>query len=202
MTVMTILRRRGSALAVLLLVPTLAACGFGVQTNKQYQAGAGVDNRDGIVQILNAAVVIPKVGATNGVFVGSFANTSGSDPAVQTSYTTGQAAAVESISITKPAGGTVNPNITLAPMTSYNPQPASQPGPHGVPITVPADLAQGGNPADGAYVTMTFVINTGTAQTITMRVPVFLADAPNNYWAQYLPVSGTTATPASATPTP
>ena len=202
MTVMTTLRRRGSATAVLLLVPTLAACGFGVQTNKQYQAGAGVDNREGIVQILNAAVVIPKAGATKGVFVGSFANNSGSNPAAQATYSTGQTATIESISITKPTGGTVDPNITLAPTTAYNPQPAGKPGPHGVPITVPADLAQDGNPADGAYVTMSFVINTGTAQTITMRVPVFLADAPHSYWAQYLPSTTGTPASASATPTP
>ena len=202
MTVMTTLRRRGSALAVLLLVPALAACGFGVQTNKQYQAGAGVDNREGIVNILNAAVVIPTTGATNGVFVGSFANTSGSDPAAQSTYTNGQTATIESISITKPGGGTVNPNITLAPSTSYNPQPAGQSGPHGIPITVPADLAQGGNPADGAYVTMSFVINSGTAQTITMRVPVFLADSPHSYWAQYLPSTTGSAAPTSASPTP
>ncbi|MGN6721169.1 MAG: hypothetical protein ACTHJM_00995 [Marmoricola sp.] len=198
---MTTLRRRVSATAVLLLVPTLAACGFGVQTNKQYQSGAGVDNRDGIVQILNAAVIIPAAGSTDGTFVGSFVNTSGSDPATQASYTPGQAATVESISITTPAGGTVDPKITLAPSTSYNPQPADQPGDHGVAITVPANLAQGANPADGAYVTMKFVINTGSAQTITMRVPVFPASDPNNYWAKYLVPTGTTTPTGSATPT-
>lgn len=202
MTVMTKLRRRGSATAALLLVPALAACGFGVQTNKQYQAGAGVDNRDGIVQILNAAVVLPAAGATNGVFLGSFVNTSGSDPAQQTNYTPGQTATVESISITNPAGGTVDPHITLAPTSGYNPQPTGQTGDHGIPITVPANLTQGGNPADGAYVTMAFVINTGTAQTITMRVPVFLANAPHSYWAQYLPASSSTPAPATASPTP
>ena len=202
MTVMTKLRRRGSATAALLLVPALAACGFGVQTNQQYQAGAGVDNRDGVVQILNAAVVLPQAGATNGVFVGSFVNTSGSDPALQANYAAGQTATVESISITHPSGGTVDPHITLAPTSAYNPQPTSQPGDHGVPITVPADLTQGGNPADGAYVTMAFVISTGGAKTITMRVPVFLASSANNYWAQYLPASTGTPTPTTASPTP
>lgn len=200
MIAMTTLRRRASATAVLLLVPTLAACGFGVQTNKQYQSGAGVDNRDSLVQILNAAVVIPQPGATNGVFVGTFVNTSGSDPANQSTYSQGQAATVESISITNPAGGTVDPKIALAPNSSYNPQPASQPGSHGVAITVPANLAQGANPADGAYVTMRFVISSGSAQTVTMRVPVFPANAPNNYWAQYLPTSTATTPSSAATP--
>ena len=199
MIAMTTLRRRASASAVLLLVPALAACGFGVQTNKQYQSGAGVDNRQSVVNILNAAIVIPQPGATNGVFVGTFVNTSGSDPANQSTYTAGQAATVESISITTPAGGTVDPKISLAPNSSYNPQPTDKPCNHGVAITVPADLTQGANAADGAYVTMSFVINAGTAQTVTMRVPVFPANAPNNYWAQYLP--STTATP-SATATP
>ena len=196
MIAMTTLRRRGSAAAVLLLVPALAACGFGVQTNKQYQSGAGVDNRDGIVQILNAAVIIPQAGATEGTFVGSFVNTSGSDPAEGVNQ--GQAATVESISITTPTGGTVDPKITLAPNSSYNPQPADKPGDHGVPITLPADLAQGPNPADGAYVTMKFVINTGSAQTITMRVPVFPAN-PSNFWAKYLMPSVSTPT-TTATP--
>ena len=200
MIAMTTLRRRGSAAAVLLLVPALAACGFGVQTNKQYQSGAGVDNRDGVVQILNAAVVIPKAGSTQGTFLGTFVNTSGSDPAEQASYTQGQAATIESISITSPAGGTVDPKITLAPNSSYNPQPAGQPGDHGVSISVPADLTQGSNPADGAYVTMKFVINSASAQTITMRVPVFLSSAPNSFWAKY--VAPTASTPTStATPT-
>jgi hypothetical protein len=201
MIAMTTLRRRVSATAVLLLVPTLAACGFGVQTNKQYQSGAGVDNRDGVVQILNAAVIIPQAGSTAGTFVGSFVNTSGSDPA-ESSTSQGQAATVESISITTPAGGTVDPKITLAPSASYNPQPADQPGNHGVSITVPADLSQGANPADGAYVTMKFVINTGSAQTITMRVPVFPASDPNNYWAKYLVPTGTPTPTATATATP
>lgn len=186
MIAMTTLRRRASATAVLFLVPTLAACGFGVQTNKQYQSGAGVDNRQSPVEILNAAVVIPQPGATNGVFVGSFVN----------SYPAGQTATVESISITTPAGGTVDPKITLAPNSSYSPQPTGQPGNQAVPITVPADLTQGANPADGAYVTMSFVINTGTAQTITMRVPVFPANAPHNFWAKYLPSSAVTLTTA------
>lgn len=197
MNAMTTLRRRAAGMAVIFLVPTLAACGFGVQTNKQYQAGAGVDNRDSVVNILNAAVIVPQSGSTNGVFVGTFVNTSGNNSFDPSSPTQGQAATVESISITTPAGGTVDPQLTLAPGGSYNPQPADQPGTHGVPITVPADLAQGANPADGAYVTMKFVINTGTAQTITMRVPVFPATDPHNYWAKYLPASSpsSTATP-------
>lgn len=200
MIAMTTLRRRVSATAVLLLVPTLAACGFGVQTNKQYQSGAGVDNRDGIVQILNAAVIIPQAGSTEGTFVGSFVNTSGSDPATQSSYSQGQAATVESISITTPMGGTVDPKITLAPNSSYNPQPADKPGNHGVPITVPADLAQGSNPADGAYITMKFVINASSAQTVTMRVPVFPVSDPNNFWAKYLMPSVAATPTTTATP--
>lgn len=200
MIAMTTLRRRGPATAALLLVPALAACGFGVQTNRQYQSGAGADSRDGVVQILNAAVVIPQAGSTDGTFVGTFVNTSGSDPAGQGSYTQGHAATVESISITTPVGGTVDPKITLAANSSYNPQPADQPGNHGVSIKVPADLAQGANPADGAYVTMKFVINTGSAQTITMRVPVFPATDPSDFWAKYVvpklaAIPTTTATP-------
>ncbi|MGN6160793.1 MAG: hypothetical protein ACTHOG_03715 [Marmoricola sp.] len=201
MNAMTTLRRRAAGAAVLLLVPMLAACGFGVQTNKQYQAGAGVDNREGIVQILNAAIVIPQPGATNGVFVGSFANTSGGTNS--TAVAQGQTATVESISIVKPSGGTVDPKITLGPNSSYNPQPTGQGGAQGIPVTVPADLAQGANPADGAYVTVKFVINAGTAQTITMRVPVFPGNDPNSFWGKYLPTASPSAsmTP-SATPTP
>lgn len=189
MTATTTLRRCVAIAATLLLIPTLAACGFGAQTNQQYQSAAGSDNRDGMVQILNAAVVIPSTGSTHGTFLGSFVNTSTSDPAIQSTFTNGVTATIESISITTPTGGTVNPMITLAPDSSYSPQPTAVAGKHGIPITVPANLQQGLNPADGAYVTMTFVINTDSAQTITMRVPVFPADNPGSYYTKYLPVA-------------
>lgn len=177
------LRRYRAATAVLVLVPTLAACGFGVQSNKQYQSGAGTDNRDGVIQVMNAAIVIPQVGATNGVFVGTFVNNSANDPAEDASYTAGQTATVSSMAITNPSGGTVAPNITLAPNASYNPQPTAQPGDHGIPVTVPSTVS------DGGYVTMQFVITAGTSQTVTMNVPVFPASAQNSFYAKYLPAT-------------
>lgn len=65
-------RRRGAAVAAVLLVPTLAACGFGAQSDQQYQPGAGVDHVVGNVDVLNAVVVSKQTGS--GVFAGTLVN--------------------------------------------------------------------------------------------------------------------------------
>ena len=190
--------RRAAATATMLLVPTLAACGFGAQTNQQYQSAAGTDNRTSVVQILNAAIVIPKVGDTNGVFVGSFVNNSTSDPAegLTGAAANGVSATVESVAVTSPSGSpAVEPKITLAAGTSYDPQPVGQAGDQGIPLTIPATVP------DGGYVQVSFVIDTAgsSTQTVTMAVPVFPADNSDSVFAPYLPTS--TATTPSATKT-
>lgn len=75
---MTPLRRRPSralaAAALVLAAPALAACGFNVQTDQQYQAAVGVDNRTATIDVLNAVIVSEEDGA--GAFVATFVNNS------------------------------------------------------------------------------------------------------------------------------
>lgn len=69
---MSTLRRRVALAALLLLVPTLAACGFGDQTDQVYQAAVGVNDRTGQVWVLNGLIVSDTDGS--GTFAGSLTN--------------------------------------------------------------------------------------------------------------------------------
>ncbi len=71
---MTPVRRRLAAFAMVLLVPTLGACGigFGYQTDQVYQPSVGVNDRSGTVQVFGAVVVSGSDGT--GTFVASFVN--------------------------------------------------------------------------------------------------------------------------------
>jgi hypothetical protein len=55
--------QRRVAIAALLMAPVLGACGFSAQTDQVYQAAAGVNDRSGNVDILNALVVSGTDGA-------------------------------------------------------------------------------------------------------------------------------------------
>lgn len=224
MTTTRIGRRRLAATATLLLVPTLAACGFGAQTNQQYQSAAGtdsdqatkvdgvaVDNTGSPIQVYNAAIVVDQVPSStatapvDGVFVGTFVNNSAPDPAQGYDATTGAlssngvTATVQSMSVTSPAGSTTPINLTLNPNTSYKPQPFScGTGEYGLKVQIPANLVQGQNIAnDGAYVTMKFAIApTGKApQTITMSVPVFPKDGAGDVFAPFFETATAAAAP-------
>ena len=67
---LTPVRRRLAALALVLLVPGLGACQY--QTDQVYQPGVGVNNRDGTVDVLGAVVVSSTDG--KGTFVASLVN--------------------------------------------------------------------------------------------------------------------------------
>ena len=67
---LTPVRRRLAVVAAVLLVPTLGACQY--QTDKVYQPGVGVNDRDGTVDVLGAVVVSSTEG--KGTFVASLAN--------------------------------------------------------------------------------------------------------------------------------
>jgi hypothetical protein len=69
---MSTVRRRVATAALVLLVPMLAACGFGAQTDQVYQAAAGTNDRDGVVDVLNALVVSDTDG--QGTFAGTLVN--------------------------------------------------------------------------------------------------------------------------------
>ncbi len=67
---LTPVRRRLAALALVLLVPGLGACTQ--QTDQVYQPSVGVNNRDGTVDVLGAVVVSSTDG--KGTFVASLVN--------------------------------------------------------------------------------------------------------------------------------
>jgi copper(I)-binding protein len=98
---MSPVRRRVAVAALVLLVPILAACGFGAQTDQVYQAGAGVNNRDGAVDVLNALIVSDTDG--QGTFAGTLVNKgTTNDTLVSMSSSSGQ------VSVEVPAGQAVN----------------------------------------------------------------------------------------------
>ncbi len=82
---MTPVRRRLAALAMVLLVPSLGACGFGYQTDQVYQPGVGVNDRSGTVDILGAVVVSSSDGT--GTLVASLVNQNLEEPATLTNVT-------------------------------------------------------------------------------------------------------------------
>lgn len=82
---LTPVRRRLAALAMVLLVPTLGACGFDYQTDKIYQPAVGVNNRSGVVDVLGAVVVSGSDGS--GTFIATLVNKDLENPATLTSVT-------------------------------------------------------------------------------------------------------------------
>jgi copper(I)-binding protein len=82
---LTPVRRRLAGLAMVLLVPTVGACGFGYQTDQVYQPGVGVNDRSGTVDVLGAVVVSSTDGS--GTFVSTLVNNSLDEPATLTAVT-------------------------------------------------------------------------------------------------------------------
>lgn len=67
---LTPVRRRLAAVAMVVLVPGLGACDY--QTDQVYQPGVGVNDRDGTIDVLGAVVVSSTDG--QGTFVASLVN--------------------------------------------------------------------------------------------------------------------------------
>lgn len=82
---LTPVRRRLATLAMLLLIPSLGACGSGHQTDQVYQPGVGVNDRAGTVDVLGAVVVSGTDGS--GTFVASLVNKDTEEPITLTSVT-------------------------------------------------------------------------------------------------------------------
>lgn len=80
-------RRSLAALATVLLVPTLGACGFNsnFQTDEIYQPGVGVNERSATVDVLGAVVVSTSGG--KGTFVAALVNGDLEEPATLTNVT-------------------------------------------------------------------------------------------------------------------
>jgi hypothetical protein len=78
-------RPRLAAAFLVILVPALGACGFDYQTDQVYQPAVGVNNREGVVDVLAAVVVSGTDGS--GTFVASLDNKSQTETAKLTNIT-------------------------------------------------------------------------------------------------------------------
>ena len=147
--------RRTLALGAAGLAATaaLSACGFNYPTDKINNPTAGVDYRDGTVDILNAVVVAQA--ANSGTFVATFVNGSPDQP-VTLQSASGDNTAISHVSATP---------FTLQPNALRNLAATS-----GIPVS--------GTFALGQFVNLTFQFDDG--ETANLDVPV-VADA--GQWA-------------------
>ena len=140
--------QRRAAIAALLLVPTLGACGFSAQTDQVYQAATGVNDRSGKVELLNAQIVTAADGA--GTFIATLDNTDAKNADRLVSVTgTGVTAKAKDIDI--PADGVAN---LAEPAESGDPKLA----------------VTGTGVKAGSWVRLTFVFESG--QSTTLLVPI------------------------------
>lgn len=137
--------QRRAAIAALLLVPALTACGFNAQTDQVYQPGVGVNDRSGSVDILNAVVVSQSDGS--GTFAGTLVNKGQEDDVLDS--VSGPGITASSDTVTVKAGVP-----TLLAKTGQ--------------VTL-----QGSGIRPGSYVDLTF--DFGSGQSTTMKVPVVSA---------------------------
>jgi hypothetical protein len=80
--------RRNIALAagaLLLAAPVLSSCGFNYATDRVNTPGAGVNNRDKTVDVLNAVIVAAQ--PNSGTFIATFSNNSATEAASFTNLT-------------------------------------------------------------------------------------------------------------------
>lgn len=145
--------QRRVAIAALLLAPTLAACGFNAQTDKVYQAATGVNDRSGVVEILNAQIVSGAEGT--GTFVAALDNNA--DKADRLVSVTGDGVTAKSDGVSIPAEGVAN--LALAAET-------------GNPVQVQID---GEKVKAGTWVRLTFVFASG--QSTELLVPIVSSES-------------------------
>ncbi len=135
--------------AGLVATATLTACGFDYPTDRINNLTAGVDYRDGTVDILNAVVVAKQ--ANSGTFVATFVNGDPTD-SVSLQSVTGDNTAVSNAQASP---------FTLAPNSLRN---LATDG--GIPVT--------GTFALGQFVNLTFTFDDG--ETANLSVPVVADD--------------------------
>ena len=135
--------------ASLALISAVAACGFNYPTDRINNITSGANDRDGTVNVLNAAIVSKS--ANLGTFVATFVNTSPTEPV-----------AVTSIS----GDGTAVGQVAVPPLSIKPNSVVSLASEGGVPIQGTFSLGQ--------FVTLTIAFDNG--ETTTLQVPV-VADA-------------------------
>jgi hypothetical protein len=135
--------------AGLAVIAALTACGFNYPTDRINNVPAGVDYRDGTVDILNAVVVAKQ--ADSGTFVATFVNNS-PDKTVGLQTASGDNTAIASVDATP---------FSLEPGALRNLAATK-----GIPVS--------GTFALGQFVNISFQFDNGEA--VTMNVPVVLDD--------------------------
>jgi hypothetical protein len=135
--------------ALVLALPLLSSCGFDKATDRVYTPAAGVNNRDGDVDVLSAVIVAAQPGS--GTFLASLSNNSSKDDANLTEVS----ADSQDLSF-----AAVDPPIEVKARGFVN--LVNEP-----PITVTGDFGAG----DFEQVTLTFE----SGDTVTMRIPVVFA---------------------------
>jgi hypothetical protein len=168
---MSPVRRRLAALALVLALPTLGACGFGYQTDQVYQPGVGVNSRSGDVDILGAVVVSGSDGA--GTFVTTFVNKDSDKPATLTSITGEDGLQLQ---IVKPVKVEADGVLNLASLGA---------------IGVSGDGVKA-----GAYARLTLEFDTG--QKTEVNVPVVDKDEEFSGISPALPASSPSASPSGS----
>jgi hypothetical protein len=170
--------RRSLALGAAGLAATIAlsSCGFNYPTDRINNLTAGVDYRDGTVDILNAVVVAKA--ANSGTFVATFVNGSPSKP-VSLQSASGDNTTISNVSATP---------FTMQPGTLRNLAATS-----GIPVS--------GTFALGQFVNISFQFDDG--ETANLSVPVVTDDG---QWAGLdtataSPTPTSSASTASPTPT-
>ncbi|RNL77460.1 hypothetical protein [Nocardioides marmorisolisilvae] len=142
------IKRRVAIAAALLLAPTVAACGFGAQTDKVYQPAAGVNDRAGVVEILNAQIVSATDGT--GTFIAALDNNATKADKLINITGTGVTSTSEGVDI--PADGVANLALPAA---------------KGNPVQVQID---GAAVQAGKWVRLTFTFASG--QSSQVLVPI------------------------------
>jgi hypothetical protein len=137
--------------ALVLALPLLSSCGFNKATDRVYTPAAGVNDRDGDVDVLSAVIVAAQ--PNSGTFIASLSNNSSKDDAA----------------LTEVAGSGGSADLTVSPIDS----PIDVPARGFVnlvnesPITVTGEFGAG----DFEEVTLTFE----SGDTVTMQIPVVYA---------------------------
>ncbi len=150
------LRRSVAAVALVIAAPVLSSCGanFGAQTDQVYNPAAGVDDRAGSVDVLNALVVSGTDGS--GTVIASLVN---NDQTHSDSLRSVAGAGADSSLQVKPGGTTTIPADGMLNLATDG---------H---VTVRGDRVTPGN-----FVEVTFSFERG--EPVTMKVPVVSSDDP------------------------